>query len=105
MTRLMLFVRRPSALSEAQAGGWMREQAAQLAGATAVDRVQLIRLQDPGAHGGGDCDWLIEMHCQSGEAAVSAARDQVCRDLVADLRLLGMHPRLVLADGGEPRLA
>jgi hypothetical protein len=35
----------------------------------------------------------------------SAVRDQVCRELVADLRLLGMHPRLVLADGGEPPLA
>ncbi len=34
--------------------------------------------------------------------AARAARDDECRELVADLRLLGMQPRLVVADGTEP---
>jgi hypothetical protein len=100
--RLMLFVRRPYVLSEAEAALWMREQAAPLARAGAVERVELIRLRSPAVSGGADCEWLIEMHCRHREDAVRAARDRTCRELVADLRLLGMQPRLVVADGNEP---
>jgi hypothetical protein len=100
----MLFVRRPSALTKAEAARWVREQAAELAAAATVDRVQLIRLQTPAVPGGGDSEWLIEMHYPSAEAATCAARDRVCRELVADLHLLGMRPRLVVADAGEPRV-
>jgi hypothetical protein len=42
------------------------------------------------------------MHCERGEDATRAARDDACRELVADLRLLGMHPSLVVGDGTEP---
>jgi hypothetical protein len=102
VARLMLFVRRPHVLSPEEASRWMREQAAALAGARAVERVELIRLRAPGLGGAADCEWLIEMHCERGEDAAHAALDAACRDLVADLRLLGMHPRLVVADGSEP---
>ena len=98
----MLFVRRPSALSQEEASRWMREQAAPLAGTNGVERVELFRLQAPALGGTADCEWLIEMHCRFGEDAARAARDAVCRELVADLRLLGMQPRLVVADGHEP---
>ena len=97
----MLFVRGPYFLSEEEAACWMREQAAQLAKASGVDRVELIRLRTPALGGGADCEWLIEMHCGREEDVVRAARDEVCRELVADLRLLGMHPRLMVADGDE----
>jgi hypothetical protein len=95
----MLFVRRPFHLSEEEAAHWMRERAGPLAIASAVDRVELIRLQAPAVRGVADCEWLIEMHCERGEDAARAARDDACRDLIADLRLLGMQPRLVIADG------
>ena len=98
----MLFVRRPYVLSEEEGARWIREQAAPLARANAVDRVELIRLRTPALHGGADCEWLIEMHFERGEDAARAARDNACRDLVADLRLLGMRPQLVIADGTEP---
>ena len=101
VARLMLFVRRPYALSEAEAACWMREQAAPLATASA-ERVELTRLQAPALHGGADCEWLVEIHFGRGEDAARAARDEACRALVADLRLLGMQPRLVVADGTEP---
>ena len=101
VARLMLFVRRPYVLSEAEAARWIREQAAPLATASAR-RVELTRLQAPALYGGADCDWLVEMHFGRGEDAARAARDEACRDLVADLRLLGMQPRLVVADATEP---
>jgi hypothetical protein len=98
----MLFVRRPSSLSEDEAVRWMRGQAAPLAAMSHVDRVEVTRLQTPALRGGTDWQWLIEMHCDDGEDASNAARDPACRDLVADLRLLGMQPVLVVADGTEP---
>jgi hypothetical protein len=81
---------------------WMREQVAPLARMEPVSRVEVTRLQAPALRGGGDWEWLIEMHCERGEDAARAARDDACRDLVADLRLLGMRPSLVLADGTDP---
>ena len=102
VARLMLFVRRPSGLSEEDALRWMRVQAGPLAAVPRVARVEVTRLQAPALRGGTDWEWLIEMHCDRGEDAVRAARDPACRDLVADLRLLGMQPNLVIADGTEP---
>jgi len=98
----MLFVRRPYRLSEEEAVRCMREQAAPLTAVTAVDRVEVTRLQVPALRGGTDWQWLIEMHCERGDDAARAARDDACRELVADLRLLGMQPSLVVADGTEP---
>jgi hypothetical protein len=79
----------------------MREQVAPLARMEPVTRLEVTRLQAPALRGGRDWQWLIEMYCERGEDAVRAARDDTCRDLVSDLRLLGMQPSLVLADGPE----
>jgi hypothetical protein len=98
----LLFVGRPNALSETEAVRWMREQVAPLARMEPVIRVEVTRLQAPALRGGRDWQWLIEMYCERGEDAVRAARDDACRDLVADLRLLGMQPSLILADSTEP---
>jgi hypothetical protein len=80
----------------------MRGQAAPLAATATVKKVEVSRLRSPAVRGGGDWDWLIEMHCDGVEQAQRAAREEVCRDFVADLRLLGMHPSLVLADATRP---
>jgi hypothetical protein len=80
----------------------MRAQAASLTGAGAVTSVQVSRLRSPGARISAGWDWLIEMHLARAEDAAGIARDQACRDLVADLRLLGMNPSLVLVDGTLP---
>jgi hypothetical protein len=99
---LLLFARRPYHLSDEEADSWIRTQAASLAGAEAVTSVYLSRLHSPAARTGVSWDWLIEMHLACAEDAAGAARGQACRDLVADLRLLGMKPSLVLADGSQP---
>ena len=95
----MLFIRRPYHLSDDEADRWMREQALPLTEVVAVESVHISRLQAPTARGRGDCDWLIEFQCRGAEDAGRAAREPVLRDMVADLRLLGMRPSLVLADG------
>ena len=80
----------------------MRKQAASLADVAAVRSLELSRIDNPAVHGGGSWNWLIEMHLDRAEDAVNAARDRACRELVADLRLLGMHPCLMLAAGTRP---
>jgi hypothetical protein len=102
VTRLLLFVERPQLLSDGDATRWLLDQIAPLRAIDAVRRVEVTRLQAPALRGGSDWQWLIEMHCDRAEDAARAARDEACRDLVADLRLLGMHPSLVLADTTEP---
>jgi hypothetical protein len=98
----MLFVRRPYHLSEPKAEAWMRSQAAPLTRGGTATSVEVSRLGAPATAGGRDWDWLIELHYEHTEDAVVAAREEVCRDLVADLRLLGMQPSLVLADNTRP---
>jgi hypothetical protein len=102
MARLLLFICRPALLSEEEAAAWVRDQAAPLATLPQVHRVELTRLRSPALVGGADCEWLIEMQCQGEEDAARAARAPACRALVGDLRLLGMRPRLAVADGSEP---
>jgi hypothetical protein len=102
IVRLLLFIRRPYHLSEEEADSWLGSQAAPLARTAEVANVQVSRLRNPTARSGGDWDWLIEMHCEGVEEAERAAREDTCRDLVGDLRLLGMQPSLVLADGTRP---
>jgi hypothetical protein len=102
VARLLLFVQRPSVLSDSDATRWMLKEAAPLARIEAVRRVDVTRLQAPALRGGKDWQWLIEMHCEQAVDAARAARDEACRDLVADLRLLGMQPSLILAANTEP---
>ena len=64
--------------------------------------LDLSRIDNPAVRGGSSWNWLIEMHLDRAEDAVHAARDRVCQELVADLRLLGMHPCLMLADPTRP---
>jgi hypothetical protein len=102
MARLLLLVGRPNALSDSEAVRWMREQVVPLAEIEPVCRVEVTRLQSPTLRGGRDWQWLIEMYCEQRDDAARAARDEACRDLMADLRLLGLQPSLILADGTEP---
>ena len=64
--------------------------------------LDLSRIDNPAVRGGSSWTWLIEMHLDRAEDAVHAARGRACRELVADLRLLGMHPCLVLAADTRP---
>ncbi len=98
----MLFARRPYHLSEEEADRWMRSQAVSLVGATEVRAVEMTRLVRPASGGGSEWDWLIELHCDGAEEARRAARDDACRELIADLRLLGMSPSLVVANSTTP---
>jgi hypothetical protein len=98
----MLFVCRPYHLSDQEADGWMRSQAGAIADVEPVTRVEVSRLRSAAGGAGGSWDWMIEIHCDGAEAAGRAARAEALRDLVGDLRLLGMRPRLVLADSTAP---
>ncbi|HEV3376963.1 MAG TPA: hypothetical protein VG126_06760 [Thermoleophilaceae bacterium] len=98
----MLFVRRPYHLSQEEADRWMKAEAAPLAGAAGVASVEVSRLRSPGAPGSNEWDWLVEMSFEGADEAARAAREAVCRDLVADMRLLGMRPSLTLADDTRP---
>jgi hypothetical protein len=102
IARLMLFVRRPYHLSQEEAERWMRSEAAPLTRSAAVTSVEVSEVRSPGAPGGSDWDWLIEMSFQGADDAARAAREEACRDLIAEMRLLGMHPSLALVDGTRP---
>jgi hypothetical protein len=98
MARLIVLVQRPYHLSTEEADHWIRGQVAALAKDDAVRRVDLTLLQSVAPGCGRGWDWLIELHCDRGQDASRAAASSAWRELLADLRQLGMRPSVVLAD-------
>jgi hypothetical protein len=96
MARLVLLAQAPPHLDGEEAEAWLREQLAALVGMHGIERVSLARLESVSIDLGGSADWLVEMDCSAVDDAVGACRNGALRDLIGDLRLIGMHPSLAL---------
>ena len=94
------FVRRPYALSQRGGVGWMREQAAPLASASASSASSC---PPPGPRAGrrADCEWLIEMHCPAARTPPAPRATPPAATWSQTFGCSACSPRLVVADG-EP---
>lgn len=98
MPRLVLLAQSPPHLDGEQTEAWLLRELAALVGKCGVQRVSLSRLETVSIHFARAWDWLIEMECAASEDAVRASSNGAFRDLFGDLRLIGMHPALALAN-------
>lgn len=98
VTRLIVLCERPRHLTRDQAIEWFREATACLrVGGGPVKAVRLTELESPSIRWGRSWDWLLEVELASVEAAGELMSDGPGGDLLADLRLLGMHPAVAVA--------
>jgi hypothetical protein len=95
VARLMVLWARPYHFTAQQAERWARDEVRALLEVDAIHSAELTRLESASARHGCDWDWLLELEISL------PARDTVdrgpCGELLADLRLLGMRPAVLLA--------
>ena len=98
--RLLVLWSRPYHLAAGEAERWVRAEVRQLPAADGVMAVALRRLESASPRLGHQWDWLLEL-----EVAAPVA-DRVesgpCADWLADLRLLGMRPTVLLVSDDRP---
>jgi hypothetical protein len=95
MARLLVLWSRPQHLTPEEAERWVRDEVRELLAAEGVSSAALTRLESASPRHGCDWDWLLEL-----EITVPAS-EYVDRGpgahWLADLRLLGMRPAVLLA--------
>src|SRR5262245_27471571 len=93
MPRVLVAWSRPHHLSADEAERWARTEVQRLLAGAAVGAARLTRLESASPRLGCAWDWLAEL-----EITVPAGIDAgACADWLADLRLLGMQPVVMLA--------
>jgi hypothetical protein len=98
VARLLILWNRPSHLTADDAERWAQDEVRSLLGDDSVAGAALTRLESASPRYGGDWEWLVELE------VTGPARDCVergaCAGWLADMRLLGMRPAVVLVGEG-----
>jgi hypothetical protein len=99
MARLLIFWTRPAHLSASDADDWVRSELRKVTDLTGVERAELIRLRSGSEHVNAPHDWMLDLHLFPGASPAECIEAQACAEWLGDLRLLGMRPAIVVADG------
>jgi hypothetical protein len=98
MARVLVLWTRPYHLSAEEAERWAQAEAARLLEHRGVERADLTRLTSASEHHPGGWDWLLELHLADDADHGACADDDPCAEWLADLRVLGTHPAVLLAE-------
>jgi hypothetical protein len=99
--RLLVLCRHPYHLRRQEAQAWLSQEVETVLRRDELQRATLTRLQSPSSQSSGSCEWLVEFQLGIGASPTAMSRGGALAELVADLRLLGMAPMVVLADDAE----
>lgn len=102
MARVLVLWTRPYHLSAEEAQTWAQEQASRFRRLDGVERAELTRLQSASARHARDWDWMLELHLTPGADGAAFMDAAPCAEWLAELRLLGLRPTVLLADGAIP---
>jgi hypothetical protein len=91
-TRLLVGWTRPYRLAEAEAEAWAQAELTRVLAAAGTHRARLMRLGSASARYHRPWDWLLEVEVASDGDVRQFIESPACRELLADLRLLGMRP-------------
>ena len=97
----MIFWTQPQHLSVAEADSWVRGELQKVTGLAGIERASLTRLRSGSERFGSPHDWMLELHLAPGSAPAECVEAQPCAEWLGDLRLLGMSPAVVVADGQD----
>ena len=96
----MIFVQHPRHLSSDEAEAWLEKQLDAFT-AEGVGEVRLRRMSDASLDAPDRSAWIFEMDCSDADVARGVVRGGAGRELLRDLRLLGMRPSVELVDEGH----
>jgi hypothetical protein len=99
VARLIVFWTSPAHLTPEEAETWTRGELSAITALEAIERAELSRLETASARLPRPCDWMLELYLTPGADRDACLAAQPLLEWLADLRLLGMHPCAVVADG------
>jgi hypothetical protein len=97
--RLLVFWSRPHHISRGEADAWLHSEVGRLLGLEAVERAYISRLERASDRHGLPWDGMLELHLAPGASVAACVDSPDWRDWFGDLRLLGMRPSAIVADG------
>jgi hypothetical protein len=103
LARLLILWTRPDHLSPEEAEAWARDELAALRAPDIVERAELMRLRSASLRYPREGDWMLELQLARGADGAALLETGPWAEWLTDLRLLGMRPSVMLADG-EPVL-
>ena len=98
MPRLILLCERPRHLARDESVVWLRQATHHLVDGADVVGLQFTELEGPPLCWSPAGDWLLEAELADDVDAQRLIDSPQWRELLADLRLLGMRPALAVAD-------
>lgn len=93
----MILVERPRHVASEEIETWLRPELSAFEG-DGVEAVTLRRLASPAGRYRESWSWLIELSCRDDESARRAVGEGRGVALIADLRMLGLHPSVALVE-------
>ena len=96
----MIFVERPRHISAGDAEAWLEWELEPLRG-DGIDRIRLRRLRSGSLRFAQSWAFMVEVDCRDVTAARAAVQDGPGLALLADMRLLGMRPSMVLVEDSD----
>jgi hypothetical protein len=99
VARLLIFWTQPPHLSPAETDDWVHGELRKITGLAGVARAELTRLRPGSERFGAPHDWMLELHLTPDAAPADCVEAQPYAEWLGDLRLLGMAPAVVFADG------
>jgi hypothetical protein len=100
LSRLLILWTGPNHLKGGEAEEWARSEARRLLKVDGVRSAELTRLGSASAGYGAYYRWLLEVHLTSDADARECVEHEVWRNWVGELRLLRLHPQVLLAGPG-----
>jgi hypothetical protein len=93
---MLIMCRRPLHLPRADAERWIQAEASRLLEDPAVARVRFTPLQSAALAWPRVSDWMLDVEIDPKHSPHDAVRRNSCRELLGDLRMLGMQPSVVV---------
>lgn len=99
VTRLVILWSRPYHLTAGEAAAWAREEIGRMLTRDAVRRAELTPLRGASDRHPAECRWMLELHLEPGIDGRQFVEAPGCTEWLNELRSLGLHPFVMIADG------
>jgi hypothetical protein len=103
--RIVVLWTRPDHLTREDADAWVQAGTAALDAAPGISNARVGELQSAAAGHPARWHWMLELDVVDEGSVARTLRHGPVADWVRDLRLLGMHPTVMLVDGAAPGAA
>ena len=100
--RLLVFWSHPQHLTSEEAERWASTELHSLIASSMIEQARLTRLASASTRHSQPCDWMLELEFPAGTDAAACIDSPHWKDWLGDLRLLGMRPVAMVADGSAP---